>query len=124
MQVIETERAPKAIGTYSQAIRSGNTVYLSGQIPLCPKTNVLVSDDIGQQIHQVFENLTAVCESAGGTLGNIVSLTIYLLDLTHFSLVNEIMAKFFTMPFPARATVAVVALPKEAAVEISAIMVL
>jgi reactive intermediate/imine deaminase len=123
MQAITTELAPQAIGTYSQAIRSGNMVFLSGQIPLCPKTNALVSDDMAEQIQQVFENLSAVCKASGGSLANIVSLTIYLQDLSHFNLVNEAMTRFFTEPFPARATVAVLALPKNALVEVSAIMV-
>lgn len=124
MQVIYTEKAPKAIGTYSQAIRSGNTVYLSGQIPLAPSTNVLCSEDIELQIKQVFENTKAVCEAAGGSLANIVSLTIYLIDLKHFPLVNEAMGRYFSEPYPARVTIGVAALPKEALVEIAGIMVL
>lgn len=121
-QKIETMLAPKAIGTYSQAIEVGNTIYFSGQIPLDPNTMTLVSQDIHAQIHQVFTNLKMVCEAAGNHLEAIVKLTIYLTDLAHFPIVNEIMATFFHEPYPARTTVQVSALPKEAQIEIDAIL--
>ncbi len=122
-QVIHTSDAPKAIGTYSQAIKSGNVVYLSGQIPLDPKTMEMVSEDIKAQITQVFENLSAVAKAAGGSLKDIVKLNIFLTDLTHFPLVNEIMANYFEEPYPARAAIGVAALPKNSRVEMDAIMV-
>lgn len=122
--VIQTSQAPEAIGTYSQAIKVGGTVYLSGQIPLDPKTMELVGDDMGEQVRRVFANLTAVCEAAGGNLQNIVKLNIYLTDLSHFALVNEIMAEVFEAPYPARAAIGVAALPKGAGVEMDAIMVI
>lgn len=122
--VIQTSQAPEAIGTYSQAIKVGGTVYLSGQIPLDPKTMELVGDDMGEQVRRVFANLTAVCEAAGGNLQNIVKLNIYLTDLSHFALVNEIMAEVFESPYPARAAIGVAALPKGAGVEMDAIMVI
>lgn len=121
--IIQTERAPQAIGTYSQAVKVGNTVYLSGQIPLISETMELVDDDIEQQIRQVFENLKAVCEAAGGDLKNIVKLNIFLTDLGNFASVNEVMADYFEAPYPARAAVGVAALPKAAEVEMDAIMV-
>jgi reactive intermediate/imine deaminase len=124
MRAIQTPRAPAAIGTYSQAIGIGNTIYLSGQIPLSPLTMELVSPDIAPQIEQVFNNLSAVCQAAGGSLGEVVSVTIYLIHLDHFPLVNEVMARYFSEPFPARVTVGVSALPRAALVEISGIMVL
>lgn len=124
MQVIHTELAPAAIGTYSQAIKCGNTVYLSGQIPLDPKTMQLCSDDIRLQITQVLENLAAVCEASGGSLANIVKLNVYLTDLNHFPLVNEAMTRYFSEPFPARAAIGVAALPRGAQVEMDAIMVI
>ncbi len=124
MQPIHTELAPAAIGTYSQAVKCGDTVYLSGQIPLDPKTMQLCSDEIRLQITQVIENLAAVCEAAGGSLVNIVKLNVYLTDLNHFPLVNEAMTHFFTEPYPARAAIGVAALPRGAQVEIDAIMVL
>lgn len=120
--VISTENAPKAIGTYSQAVKVGSTVYLSGQIPLDPKTMTLVSGDMAAQISQVFDNLQAVCKAAGGSLQHIVKLNIFLTDLSHFALVNEIMAKYFQQPYPARAAIGVASLPKGAAVEMDAIM--
>jgi len=120
-QIIHTEQAPKAIGTYSQAVRCGNTVYLAGQIGLDPATMELVAG-IGPQIHRVFENLKAVAGAAGGGLGDVVKLTVYLTDLNHFALVNEIMATHFSAPYPARAAVGVAALPRGALVEIDAIM--
>jgi reactive intermediate/imine deaminase len=122
-QVIHTDKAPQAIGPYSQAISVGGTVYLSGQIPLDPQSMTLVSDDIAEQTTQVFTNLKAVCEAAGGNLDAIVKLTIYLIDLAHFPIVNDVMTRFFTEPFPARATIQVSALPKAAQVEIDAVMV-
>lgn len=123
-QIIQTNHAPAAIGTYSQAIRVGDTVYLSGQIPLNPSTMTMVSDEIVEQATQVFKNMQAVCEAASGKLDNIVKLTIYLTDLSHFSLVNEVMAKFFNQPYPARSTVQISALPKAALIEIDAVMIL
>lgn len=122
--VIHTDNAPAAIGTYSQAIKVANTVYLSGQIPLLPETMALVEGDVSAQIKQVFRNLNAVCEAAGGNLNNIVKLNIFLTDLAHFPTVNEIMAEFFDEPYPARAAIEVSALPKGAAVEMDGIMVI
>jgi len=122
--IIHTDNAPAAIGTYSQAIKVNNTVYLSGQIPLVPDTMILIDGGIVQQIEQVFNNLTAVCEAAGGSLQNIVKLTIFLTDLSHFPIVNEIMARHFAEPYPARAAIGVNELPKNAAVEMDAIMVI
>ena len=122
-QKIQTQHAPQAIGTYSQAIKSGNTVYLSGQIPLDPATMQLVSSDFAAQTMQVFTNLQEVCKAGGGNMDAIVKLTIYLTDLAHFPMVNEIMAKFFKEPYPARATIQVSGLPKAAQVEIDAVMV-
>ena len=121
--VIHTEHAPAAIGTYSQAVKVGNTVYLSGQVPLLPETMTLVEGDISAQITQVFKNLGAVCEAAGGDLNDLVKLNIFLTDLGHFATVNEIMAQFFTVPYPARAAIGVKSLPKDAAVEMDGIMV-
>jgi reactive intermediate/imine deaminase len=122
--IINTELAPQAIGTYSQAIKVNDTVYLSGQIPLDPETMILVEGDISAQITQVFNNLKAVAEAAGGNLSDVVKLNIFLVDLTHFPIVNEIMGRFFQAPYPARASVGVAALPKAAQVEMDAIMVL
>lgn len=123
-QAIRTDRAPAAIGTYSQAVRDGNTVYLSGQIPLHPETMELVGTDVRAQIEQVLDNLEAVAEAAGGSLADVVKLTVYLTDLTHFALVNEVMTDYFTEPYPARAAVGVAALPRAATVEMDAILVL
>lgn len=123
-QVIHTDHAPRAIGTYSQAIKVGNTVYLSGQIPLDPATMTLVDDNMEVQIRRVFDNLGAVAEAAGGTLGDIVKLNVFLTDLGHFPLVNEIMANYFSEPYPARAAVGVAALPRGACVEMDAVLVL
>ena len=120
--VIKTDRAPAAIGTYSQAVRAGNTVYLSGQIPLDPDSGELVTGDIAVQIRQVFDNLTAVAEAAGGSLDDAVKLTVYLTDLGHFSAVNEIMAEYFSEPYPARAAVGIASLPRNAEVEVEAIL--
>ena len=122
--VIRTDQAPQAIGTYSQAIRTGNTVYLAGQIPLVPETMMLVDGDMRAQIRRVFENLAAVAGAAGGSLQDVVKLNVYLTDLGHFPLVNEVMAQYFREPYPARAAVGVAALPKGAAVEMDAIMAL
>lgn len=121
-KVIYTKEAPQAIGTYAQAIQVGNTVYISGQIPLIPEQMVLVSDDIDAQIHQVFKNLAAICRAAGGDLSHIVKLNIFLTDLTCFPRVNEIMAMYFSEPYPARAAIGVNALPKTAQVEMDAVM--
>ncbi len=121
--IISTDRAPKAIGTYSQAVKVGDTVYLSGQIPLVPETMELVQGDMGAQIRRVFDNLRAVAEAAGGTLGDVVKLNVYLTDLGHFPLINQVMANYFQEPYPARAAVGVAALPKGAAVEMDAMMV-
>ena len=120
--VIKTDQAPAAIGTYSQAMKVGSTVYLSGQIPLDPQTMELVQGDMRAQIERVFRNLQAVAGAAGGSLPDIVRLTVYLTDLSHFALVNEVMASFFSEPYPARAAIGVAALPKGAAVEIDGIM--
>lgn len=119
---ITTSLAPAAIGPYSQAIIHGDTLYCSGQIPLDPQTMLIVGDDIHAQTLQVFDNLEAVCQAAGGQLNDIVKLTIYLIDLAHFPIVNELMAKRFEAPYPARCTVQVVALPKAALIEIDAMM--
>ena len=120
--VIETRRAPQAIGTYSQAVRAGDTVYVSGQIPLDPATGVLVSGDIEAEIRRVFDNLRAIAEAAGGTLANTVKLSVFLTDMTHFPKVNEIMATYFATPYPARAAVGVAALPRGARVEMECIL--
>ena len=122
-EVIHTDSAPAAIGTYSQAVRAGDTVYLSGQIPLDPGTMEIVAGGIDAQIRRVFDNLAAVAQAAGGGLGDIVKLTVYLTDLGHFPLVNEIMAQYFQEPYPARAAIGVAALPKAAAVEMDAVLV-
>ena len=121
-QVISTDKAPQAIGTYSQAIKTGSTVYLSGQIPLIPETMTIISDNISEQIHQVFKNLSAVAAAADGSLDDIVKLNVFLTDLSHFPTVNEIMAGYFNEPYPARAAIGVAALPKDAAVEMDAIL--
>ncbi|MEZ5538631.1 MAG: RidA family protein [Pseudomonadales bacterium] len=122
--VIQTEKAPAAIGTYSQAIKVNNTVYLSGQIPLDAKTMQMVEGDMRAHIVQVFENLSAVCEAAGGELKDIVKLNIFLTDLAHFALVNEVMAQYFVQPYPARAAVGVASLPRGAQVEMDGVMVI
>lgn len=122
-KIIHTDNAPAAIGAYSQAVKVDNTVYLSGQIPLDPKTMELV-DGIDVQIRRVFENLAAVAVAAGGGLNDIVKLNVYLKDLANFAMVNEIMADYFEKPYPARAAVGVAALPKSADVEMDAVMVL
>ena len=123
-KIISTENAPQAIGTYSQAVQVGETVYLSGQIPLDPASMTLVEGGVDKQIRQVFANLSAVTEAAGGSLNNIVKLNIFLTDLADFPTVNEIMAEYFNEPYPARAAIGVAALPKDALVEMDAIMTL
>ena len=120
---IHTENAPAAIGTYSQAIQVGNTVYISGQIPLNPKTMKLSNADFQQQVKQVFDNLKAVAVAAGGDLSNIVKLQVFLQDMNQFAIVNEMMATYFKEPYPARAVIEVSRLPKDAGVEMDAIMV-
>jgi reactive intermediate/imine deaminase len=122
--IIHTDSAPKAIGPYSQAVRSGNTVYLSGQIPLDPATGELVGGDITAQTRRVFANLAAVCAAAGGSLADLVRVGIYLVDLGDFAAVNAVMAESCTQPYPARSTIEVSALPRGARVEIDAVMVL
>jgi len=121
-EIIQTDRAPRAIGTYSQAVRSGNTVYLSGQIPLIPESMELVEGDMAAQIRRVFDNLSAVAEAAGGSLADVVKLNVFLPDLGNFALVNEVMAGYFQPPYPARAAVGVAALPRGAQVEMDAVM--
>jgi reactive intermediate/imine deaminase len=122
-ETIHTEKAPRAIGTYSQAVRVGDTVYLSGQIPLDPASMEIAGESIDVQIRQVIENLAAVAEASGGSLADIVKLTVYLTDLSNFGAVNEIMAEYFKAPYPARAAVGIAALPRGAAVEIEAVLV-
>lgn len=122
--IIHTDQAPAAIGIYSQAVRVGETVYLSGQIPLLPETMQLVEGDFAAQTRQVFENLKAVCEAAGGSLNDIVKLNAYLTDLSNFSIFNEVMAHYFSAPYPARAAIGVASLPRGAQVEADAVMVL
>jgi reactive intermediate/imine deaminase len=121
-EIIRTDHAPQAIGAYSQGVKVGATVYLSGQIPLVPETMEMVVGDIEQQIRRVFDNLQAVARAAGGGLADVVKLNVFLTDLTHFPLVNQVMADYFTEPYPARAAIGVAALPKDAAVEMDAIM--
>lgn len=123
-QIIQTDQAPQAIGTYSQAVRVGDTVYLSGQIPLDPASGTLVEGDIEREISRVFDNLKAVAEAAGGSLNDVVKLNIFLTDLSHFAIVNQIMARYFTEPYPARAALGVAALPRAARVEMDGMMVL
>jgi reactive intermediate/imine deaminase len=121
-QIIHTERAPKAIGPYSQAVRAGNTVYVSGQIPLDPQTGQLVSGDIDAEIHRVLQNLAAVAAAAGASLDQTVKLSVFLTDLTHFPRVNEIMPQYFHEPYPARAAIGVAALPRGARVEMECVL--
>jgi len=123
-EIVHTDSAPKAIGPYSQAVRCGDTVYLSGQIPLDPQTMELVTGPIEQQARRVFENLSAVAAAAGGSLQDIVKLTVYLTDLDHFGVVNEVMMEYLKEPYPARAVLGVAALPRGAQVEMDAILVL
>ncbi len=122
--IISTDKAPQAIGTYSQAVKIDSTVYLSGQIPLDPETMELVDGDMRIQITQVFNNLTAVAEASGGSLADVAKLNIYLTDLSHFPLVNEVMSEFFSEPYPARAAVGVAELPKASQVEMDAVLAL
>ena len=121
---VSTDLAPKAIGTYSQAIKAGNTVYLSGQIPLDPATGELVAGDMEAQVRRVFDNLRAVAGAAGGDFGHVVKLNVFLTDLGHFALVNKVMSEYFAQPYPARAAIGVAALPKGAAVEMDCVLVL
>jgi reactive intermediate/imine deaminase len=122
--VIHTDKAPAAIGTYSQAVKVNNTVYLSGQIPLIPETMELVEGDIAVHIRQVFDNLSEVCAASGGDLGNIVKLNIFLTDLSNFATVNQVMGEYFQQPYPARAAIGVSELPKGAQVEMDGILVI
>ena len=119
---IHTERAPQAIGTYSQAVRAGDTVYLSGQVPFDPATMQMVGGGVEAQIRRVFDNLQAVAQAAGGSLADAVKLTIFLTDLAHFPQVNEIMATYFSKPYPARSTIGVAALPRGALIEIECVL--
>lgn len=121
-EIIHTDQAPQAIGTYSQAVKVGRTVYLSGQIPLLPQTMELVEGDMEAQIRRVFDNLSAVAQAAGGSLADVAKLNIFLTDLGHFPLVNEVMAAYFQQPYPARAAIGVASLPKGAAVEMDAVL--
>ena len=121
-EIISTDKAPQAIGTYSQAVKVDNTVYLSGQIPLVPETMEMIKGDIRTQIDRVFQNLRAVAQAAGGDLCDVVKLNIFLTDLGNFPVVNEVMAEYFQQPYPARAAIGVAALPKDAGVEMDAIL--
>jgi reactive intermediate/imine deaminase len=121
-QIIHTERAPQAIGTYSQAVRAGDTVYISGQVPLDPATMQLIGGDVEAQIRRVFENLKAIAEAAGGSLAQAVKMTVFLTDLAHFGKVNEIMAIYCAKPYPARAAIGVASLPRGAQVEIECVL--
>ena len=121
-QIIQTADAPKAIGPYSQAVRVGDTVYVSGQIPLDPATGALISGEIETEIRRVFDNLKAIAQAAGGSLGNVVKLSVFLTDLSHFPKVNEIMSTYFSEPYPARAAIGVAALPRGARVEMECVL--
>jgi len=121
-EIIKTDKAPQAIGTYSQAIKINKTVYMSGQIPLVPETMELVEGDIAIQIRRVFDNLNAVAEAAGGSLADVAKLNVFLTDLGNFPVVNEIMATYFAEPYPARAAIGVASLPKGAEVEMDAVL--
>jgi len=123
-QPIHSDHAPAAIGPYSQAVRAGNTIYLSGQTPIDPATGALVEGDIRAQARRAFDNLKAVCEAAGGSFDDIVRVGLYLTDLGQFAEVNAVMAEYFAQPYPARSTIGVAALPKESAFEVDAVMVL
>lgn len=123
-KVITTSDAPKAIGPYSQAIQVGSMVFISGQIPIVPQTGEICSSMIGDQAHQVFQNLQAICQAAGGTLADLVKITIYLTDLSHFEIVNQIMQSYFNSPYPARVTIGVASLPKQSGIEIEGVMIL
>ena len=121
-EIISTDQAPQAIGTYSQAVKVGTTVYISGQIPLVPETMVMVEGDIEAQIRRVFDNLQAITRAAGGSLADIAKLNIFLTDLANFGTVNTVMAEYFEQPYPARAALGISSLPKEAGVEMDAVM--
>lgn len=121
-EIISTDNAPQAIGTYSQAVKTGNTVYMSGQIPLVPETMEMVEGDIESQIRRVFDNLNAVAEAAGGSLADVAKLNIFLIDLGNFTKVNEVMAEYFSEPYPARAAIGVASLPRGAGVEMDGVM--
>jgi len=121
-EIIQTDKAPQAIGTYSQAVKVNKTVYMSGQIPLVPETMELVGGDIAVHIRRVFDNLQAVAQAAGGDLKDIAKLNIFLIDLSHFPIVNEVMAEYFAEPYPARAALGVASLPKNAQVEMDAVL--
>lgn len=121
-EIISTDKAPQAIGTYSQAIKIGDTVYLSGQIPLVPETMEVVEGDFSEHVRQVFRNVTAIVEASGGTLEDFVKINVFLTDLSNFATVNEVMAEFFQEPYPARAAIGVAALPKGVAVEVDGIL--
>ena len=121
-EIISTKKAPQAIGTYSQAVKVGNTVYVSGQIPLIAETMELIEGDITEQVRQIFRNLTAIAEAAGGSLEDFAKLNVFLTDLGNFATVNEVMAEFFQQPYPARAAVGIAALPRGAEVEVDGIM--
>lgn len=123
-EIIHTDKAPQAIGTYSQAVKVDNTVYLSGQIPLVPETMELIDGDIAAQIRRVFDNLQAVAEAAGGSLKDVAKLNVFLTDLSNFPTVNEVMAEYFAEPYPARAAIGVAALPKASEVEMDAVMII
>ena len=121
-EIISTDKAPAAIGTYSQAVKVGSTVYLSGQIPLVPETMEMVAGDMEAQVRRVFDNLQAVAQAAGGSLADVAKLNVFLTDLSHFPLVNEVMADYFSQPYPARAAIGVAALPRDAGVEMDAVL--
>jgi reactive intermediate/imine deaminase len=121
-EAIHSDAAPKAIGTYNQAIRVGNTVYLSGQVPLDPRTQTLITDDFEREVRQVFENLSAVASAAGGSLRDLVRVSVYLIDFAHFPILNSVMAEYVPEPFPARSTIQVAGLPRGARVEIDGIL--
>ena len=121
-EIIHTSNAPEAIGTYSQAVKVGDVVYLSGQIPLVPETMTVIEGDFATQVRRVFDNLSAVAAAAGGSLQYVIKLNIYLTDLAHFGTVNEIMADYFQQPYPARAAIGVASLPKDVPVEMDAIL--
>jgi len=121
-EIIFTDKAPKAIGTYSQAVKVNNTVYISGQIPLIAETMEVIDGSVEEQIHQVFKNMQAIIEAAGGTFENVVKLNIFLTDISNFPTVNQVMAQYFTEPYPARAAIGVKELPKDVPVEMDAIL--
>jgi reactive intermediate/imine deaminase len=123
-QIISTPHAPAAIGTYSQAVRVGNTIWVSGQIPLDPATKELIKGDVEAQVRQVFENLKAIVAAAGASFDDVVKATVFLIDMSHFAIVNKVMAEYFREPYPARAAVGVAALPRGALVEVECIVAL